>query len=736
MFTYSALLWFLPLAGLVVLIHLINMFRHRRVEWAALEFLLAGYRKSRTRILLQQLLLMLLRTLAFVAAVLMFAQPKLEGPLAEFFGGKPTHHIVLLDDSYSMNDRNAAQGGTPLFDDIKGLVRQIAENGLKRKTNDRLTLVRFSQANGVLHGEEPDIAELTLDNAGFQVVQETLGNLESSETAAGSEEPLRAAIHVLRLSKVRLKPVVYFLSDFRQRNWDNPAPLLKSLGEIHELGGMIRMVRATDHERPNLSIADLTLVPGIHAADVDLLLDATVVNHGQEDADNIHVAITVDGKSQSGQTIPKVKARDRTTPPLRFPVRLEGTQAHRVEVQLQPDAIPNDNARFLALDVPPALGVLLITPNRQASASDSAQYVRVALAPGGAKSGIHARVEPPSFLSTAKLEQFSAIFLLDVPKLDPSAIRALEDYVAAGGGLAMFFGPDADLAFARSELYKNGNGISPVAPLTEGTLPPDFLSQTPDMSVVMHPIFRLFGSGESSLLQNVKIEKYIAVEPVSSETEGTKPDVLATLRGGNPLVVAKSFGKGRTIAFLTTAAPVWNNWGRGNPSFVVVMLELAAWLSQRNRDDAALLVGAPLSLHADASQVEPKITIALPAKEDETTGGTASIDLDAEGRGTYPATHRSGFYEAVFREHSGTETKKLFAVNVDPKEGDTRLIEVGNLSELLRSVNLSIESAAGFSAPQEFTGARSLGDSLLFLVVLLLLAEAFLAGRLLPPTSR
>ena len=75
MFTFPALLWFLPILGAVILIHLINMFRHRRVEWAAMEFLLASYKKSRTRILLQQLLLMLLRTLA-VAAVLQTEMPR------------------------------------------------------------------------------------------------------------------------------------------------------------------------------------------------------------------------------------------------------------------------------------------------------------------------------------------------------------------------------------------------------------------------------------------------------------------------------------------------------------------------------------------------------------------------------------------------------------------------------------------------------------------------------------
>jgi cytochrome c-type biogenesis protein CcmH/NrfF len=55
MFTYPVLLWFLPVLGVVILIHIINLRRHRRIEWAAMEFLLASYKRNKTRVILQQL---------------------------------------------------------------------------------------------------------------------------------------------------------------------------------------------------------------------------------------------------------------------------------------------------------------------------------------------------------------------------------------------------------------------------------------------------------------------------------------------------------------------------------------------------------------------------------------------------------------------------------------------------------------------------------------------------------
>ena len=96
--------------ALPVLIHLINMLRHRRVQWAAMEFLLVSQKKHRTWVIFKQLLLLLLRMAAIAAVVLVVAQPLLQSRWGDLFGGTPTHHVVLLDDSYSMSDRWADTG--------------------------------------------------------------------------------------------------------------------------------------------------------------------------------------------------------------------------------------------------------------------------------------------------------------------------------------------------------------------------------------------------------------------------------------------------------------------------------------------------------------------------------------------------------------------------------------------------------------------------------------------------
>jgi len=443
------------------------------------------------------------------------------------------------------------------------------------------------------------------------------------------------------------------------------------------------------------------------------------------------VTLFIDGQIQSQQTIPRLPGGSKTVPPLRFPVRVSGSAAHRLEVRLQPDALPDDNQRYLALQVPEALEVLLIAPSLPSGAESSAQYVRVALAPGGTKSGIRIRQESPSYLAEKPLEQFNAIFILDLPALEPSAVRALEHYVAGGGGVAFFPGPETDLEFVRNHLYKGGSGLFPATPVAVQELLPDYLSKASDLRISTHPIFRLFSGGESPLLGSVVIERYLAVEPVADPSV----NVWATLRNDAPLVLEKSFGAGKTMTFLTSASPVWNNWGR-NPSYVVVLLELTAWLSKRSDQSQTILVGDSLTVKINPAEFEERIRFVSPTREVEPVSTGTIVEAvpveDGSWGAVFSRTDHPGFYEVRLESRSAGEQTELKAVNVNAQEGDIRQLDVTEISDMLQTVHQPLESAAGFSTASDFGGKQSVSDWLLYAVILFLLGETFLAGRILP----
>ena len=67
------------LCAVPLIIHLLNRQRHRPQEWAAMRFVLAAYRKTRRRVQLENLLLLLARMLAVAALAFAVARPAASG---------------------------------------------------------------------------------------------------------------------------------------------------------------------------------------------------------------------------------------------------------------------------------------------------------------------------------------------------------------------------------------------------------------------------------------------------------------------------------------------------------------------------------------------------------------------------------------------------------------------------------------------------------------------------------
>ena len=142
-FLNQGLLWGLLILAAPILIHLINLMRQRRVDWAAMEFLLASRKKNSTWIRLKELFLLLLRLAVVAAVVLILAQPLVNKQWGRLFGKIKTHQIVLLDDSFSMSDRWA---NTNAFDEAKHLVGRLAAQAARQPTPQTFTVLRYSQA--------------------------------------------------------------------------------------------------------------------------------------------------------------------------------------------------------------------------------------------------------------------------------------------------------------------------------------------------------------------------------------------------------------------------------------------------------------------------------------------------------------------------------------------------------------------------------------------------------------
>jgi len=717
-FVHPALLWGLAAVALPPLIHLINMMRHRRIEWAAMEFLLASLRKHRTWIILKQLLLLLLRMSAVAMVVLLLAHPRLRSQWGGFLGGTPLHHIVLLDDSFSMSDRWA---DTDAFTEAKKVIERIAADALRQNRVQWFTLLRFSRAARSGRPPEPDMLKQSVGSDFEASLKALLSKLKVGQTAAGAEPALEAVARLLG-DAAEEQTIVYLLTDFRRREWNQPAELQKLLSRLKEAGAEIHLIACVDRQRPNLAIVALKPIEGLRAVGVPWFMSVAVRNYGTTPVRDVSVILSEDGHGRPGvilKEIPPGKTAEE-----RFLVRFANPGIHEITARLESDAVAVDNYRYFTLNLPSELSVLLIDGDAQAR---DARYLSFALSPGEAvRTGVRPQLETPRFLGLKPLDDFSVITLTNISRLDQSAVEALEKFVACGGGAAFFLGERCDVKFFNETLYREGKGLFPAPLGRESELLVDRLEPAPDLRPSEHFIFRVFSGKQNPFLQTVMVERYYTLAKGWRPPTDSATRIIGRLRNGDPLAVEHRFGKGRVVAFLTTAAPVWNNWAR-NPSFVAAMLDLQAYLAEPRGEDRSRLVGAPLELRLEQTVYTNEARFVRPSENAPLLAVKAVRTPDGQWVATLEDTEESGYYEARLTRVNGAAEIRRYAFNVDPKEGDLSFLDAEQLAVRLRGLKHTYESATDFhSATTELAG-QDLSEALLYALLLLLIGEQILA---------
>jgi hypothetical protein len=717
-FIHPLLLWGLAIAAAPVLIHLINMMRHRRVEWAAMEFLIVSQKKHRTWVILKQLLLMLLRVMVIAGIVLLVAGPLLNNRLSRIFGRVKTHHIVLLDDSYSMSDR---WDNTSAFEEAKKVIARIGMEAAKQIQPQSVTLLRFSHVGKPGRPTQTDFLNEQVVTGFTDRLKKVLDKCDVSQSDAGPVEPLKALDELLS-DPAGERRILYLISDFRARQWNDPADAKKMMLKWQAAEADIHLIDCIDRMRPNLSIVSLQPEEGVRAAGVPWFMEVAVANNGPAAVKDVSVILSEDNRARPSISIAQIPAGRVAKE--RFQVNLPQGGGHSISARLESDAVAADNHRFYAIDLPSDLPVLLIDGDAKAK---DAKFLEWLFNPGGAvKTGLRPTIELPRYLSTKPLDGFSTVNLANIDRLDKSAVAALEKYVAEGGGAAFFLGDMCQSKFFNQELYRDGKGLFPLPLKGPAELAVDRLEVAPDVQTENNFIFRIFAEKRNSFLQSLLVQRYFAADEKWTPPADGSASVLAKLRNGAPLVVEKKFGKGRVVAFLTTASPTWNNWAR-NPG-VVMFLDLQAYLGSRNSSAPSRQVGAPLEVTLDPSKYLPQVRFVKPQ---ESGVPTATIDAvsgrDKKLHALLTETDVSGYYEVLLTRSDNTTETRRYAYNVEPAEGNLSALDSAQLAERLVGLKYQFEKAAAFQMAQNEATGDNLREAILYVLILLLIGEQLLA---------
>jgi hypothetical protein len=768
-FGFPSLIWGFLLVLSPLVIHLINLLRHRRVKWAAMDFLLQSYKKHRKWVWLRQMLLLASRMAAVALLVAMLAQWKPQSSLFARFSGDAAHHYVLLDDSFSMTERI---GGAAAFDHGLQALRSISQRALEQDGPQRFTLIRFSKATGLAPEEIPDgtesaealeqtaaqVADLNaavVDGRFDQQLEEQRRRLSPSELTVGPIAALQLAGQLVEADDFGAR-IVYVISDFRAKEWSQPSELRSALSALQSSGAEIELIGCVRQPQDNLAVVGLQPDAGPRVAGVPLFMNVQVKNLGKIAAKNVQLRIRTRyfDAEQSAAAAPgqdlgveeelpielleSIGAGETVT--RRVQVFFPKPGRHVVEAQLPEDVVEVDNRRWSVIDFRAGEPVLIVDGD---PAQRNAFYLESIFQPGPrAKTGIEPRVAGAEYLRDAAAEdlaQYSVIYLMDIDRLDSRAVEKLETFVNAGGGLAFFMGPRCDAKYFNETLYREGNGVFPLPLGEQDLLPPE--DDQPDINVEGsdHPLFRDLMAERNPIIRHVHVDRYFSPLSGWKPAEEERISVIAALRNQAPLIVEKPMGEGRVIAVLTTYAPLWNDLALGPNALIA--LQMQAYLAQGLRQGDERLVGSPLHIEVNLREFQNNVIFVAPGNTKDSrmmiergaaggpTGDNATVSLGTRlsRLGLGGETDRSGVYDALLRSLVGSTTVRRYALNVDTNESDLSVTEPKTLTTSLDPVRPTWRYAD--ESQFESLNPANLPPNLLLmlLLVVLLLAEQALA---------
>ncbi|MBC8350751.1 MAG: BatA domain-containing protein [Planctomycetes bacterium] len=760
-FVHQALTWGFLLALVPLLIHLINLMRRRRVQWAAMDFLMRSYKKHRRWIWLKQFLLLMMRMAAIALVVAMLAQWITQRQWLALFGSTTTHHFILLDDSYSMAEQT---GGASAFDRAKQAIGDMATQAMGQDSQQKFTVIRFSRAAAIVDrdADDADVTQITDLNAvivdsNFDVIiEEERRGMEVTELAAGPRQAMLVLNDLLDQNQDE-NNIVYVLSDFREKEWGSPRELLSLLQDADDNSTDIHFVGCIEKQQANLTLTDVQPEPGTRAAGVPLFVNISVRNNGDEPARKVQVKILTHfydpatvASSEPGKVLPKLdepptilieKIPAGETATRRVQVFFPQPGPQVVEAVLADDPVDTDNRRWCVINVAEGDPVLMVDGSLD---QKHAYFLSSAFQPGQrTNTGVHPNFESPAFLrdtTPETLADFRVIYLLDVQQLDDRAIENLEEYVRRGGGVGIFVGEQVSPTFYTQKLFRDGEGFFPLPLDRANDLPIELLENVPDFEVDDHPVFSIFLGERNPFVRLVAIRRYLQPPVAWTPSTDAPIEILARLRNGDPLAVEKRFGDGRVIAFLTTLSPEWNNWAH-DPSFVVAALKLQAYLAASNQHDDSRLVGSPISLTLNTDEHLKDISFVVPSDsgnetlvEQRTAISTSEnsplMEVSLDGvlsRRSDNGVARGGIYEAWIPKRDGEFDVRRYALNPDPSEGDLAFAGSQELLTRLKPLSIKYRDSDEYAYDLFEQAGYNRSFIVMCLLIALLLGEQLLA---------
>jgi hypothetical protein len=706
------ILWFLPLAALPILLHLLTLHRLKTVELPTFRFLFDSYVQQRRRMQFLEALLAMLRALFILALVFLVSRPvvknwdRLFGATGGGSGGREV--ILLIDGSASMNARTA---GVSAFDRAKSAALAVVK---RLRRDDKLTLVRV--------GARPEevFSRFNTDTQGI------LDTIEAMKPGSSRANLFAAFLQLFGPeASMRANPAVYLFTDCQANSWKEATS--QGLDRLIPDGTPFTIVNvgATD-PLPNYAVVGDAPRRNRAIAGLPFVLRPRVVNFSKTDKAELTLSVLIDEKEVARHAIAVPPGQAVVRPVVYLPTE-PGLRRGRFQITGKaPDRFPDDDSFLFTLAVEPRIKVVLVNGRADPDPEkDEARYLHTALTsraevaaeekkPAGQPStkeilrSLDVRELPEAGLTADTLRDASVVVLANCGGLTDAQFGWLRGFVRDGGGLLVFPGDRVNPTRYNAAFFPvpgpQGERLTDAA-LDTPKGDPEKLETFESVTVdVNHPALSVFDNPDPDARHFQTVRVYRRFGIVLPKKKGNAWPLARFAGAKAPALVESRHGDGTVILSAFPAHPRWGNLPL-KPDFVPLVLRLVSHAEHRPEAEVPPVVVADGTAEVSVSAVwaPAEATVTDPA------GASFPLTLERSGArllGAFEQTGKRGYYSVKVvsgRLDRIKNAELAFAVNLAPEESDFTLLGEKELrSRLPKGVPLTFVDAS--AAAQEQLG--------------------------------
>jgi hypothetical protein len=609
--------WLLPglaAVALPVWIHYLTRARPRRIVFPPYQFLVEACAGRQAVHRLRTIVLLTVRTLAVLLLALLFTRPFLKPTSAAADVEAAKRVVIIVDSSMSMR---AVQRGVTLFARAQAQGAEVLRS-----------LPSGSEAAVILAGIKPRPLLPALSRNLTALHDE----LTQAQPTCELGDPAAALAQAAQMLGGR--GTIYVFSDFQESNW-------KDAGKL-PVGIACRLQPVNSGPVDNVALTAAQVLPSAPVVGEPAEVVCTVFNCTPRPRQETVRLELGEFTQERAVSLPPYGSADAG-----FALTFPTDGLFTGQVSLPPDDLREDDTRFLSVRVHKALQLLLVSDADNADTRSAAFFISHALVPSlEAAPGLNLIRRHATDADRGVLETADVFLLASPAALTGEALEVISRRVNDGAQLVVFLdSPDA-LALAPASFSPPFTLIHSITadagePLVDGRR-------------------KLFADADAGDWSGLRLYRHY----LTQMAPGRSNEVFLAHADGSAALTISPVGKGMA-AFVNI--PLTPDGGDliGSPMFPSLLHELLSQM-RRGGETSPATPGKPWEVEAPTAGDAP-LVVTDPEKH------AVNAKIISSGRVTtldLPPARIPGIYTVT----QGGKLVAAAAVNIDPRESDTRVI--------------------------------------------------------------